>query len=253
MERVDRASLATFLAAVPLLGPGEIALAADVAHHMRVRRLEPGDPIQLLDGAGGVARGTLARLDKGGAVVEVDGVDRRPPPPPVHILVPVADRDRSLWLAEKCTELGLSSWRPVRWRRSHGVASRGDGEGFQAKLRARMGAALTQAEGAWLPELYPPAEPAAALAALPPGGRLVLDVDGEPLLRCVGDAPAAGVVLALGPEGGLERDERDTLVAAGFRPAALPGGILRFETAGVVALALTLAALPAGTGGFDGR
>jgi 16S rRNA (uracil1498-N3)-methyltransferase len=34
------------------------------------------------------------------------------------LLAPVADRDRMLWLAEKTVELGLTSWRPVVWRRS---------------------------------------------------------------------------------------------------------------------------------------
>ena len=253
MERVDRASVATFLAPAPLARAGEVELDADVAHHMRVRRLATGADVQLLDGAGGVARGTLRRLAKGSAVVEVDRVERRAPPPPVHLLVPVADRDRSLWLAEKCAELGVASWRPVRWRRSQGVASRGEGDAFQARVRARMAAALVQSEGAWLPELVAPAAPAAALAALRGAARLVLDPDGEPLQSSLAGEPPSAVALAVGPEGGFERDERDALTAAGFHLAALPGGILRFETAGVVAVALTLAALQRGAGGSDGR
>ena len=256
MERVDRASVATFLAPAPLVRAGEVELDADVAHHMRVRRLATGADVQLLDGAGGVGWGTLRRLAKASAVVEVDSVERRAPPPPVHLLVPVADRDRSLWLAEKCAELGVASWRPVRWRRSQGVASRGESDAFQARVRARMAAALVQSEGAWLPELVAPAAPAAALdalAALRGAARLVLDPDGPPLQVALEGEPPSAVALALGPEGGFERDERDALTAAGFHLAALPGGILRFETAGVVAVALTLAALQRGAGGSDGR
>jgi 16S rRNA (uracil1498-N3)-methyltransferase len=61
------------------------------------------------------------------------------------------------------------------------------------------------------------------------------------------------VTLALGPEGGVERDERAAMEQAGFVAASIPGNILRFETAGIVALALTLAALPTGAGALDGR
>ena len=253
MDRVDRAGVATFLAPAPLLGPGDVSLHADVAHHIRVRRLAVGDALQLVDGAGGVAQGVLTQVAKGAAVVRVLGVARRAPPPSVHLLVPVADRDRTLWLAEKCTELGLASWRPVRWRRSHGVATRGEGEAFEARVRARMAAALVQSEGGWLPQLHAVAMPDAALAALPASTCLLLDPDGVPLRDALGGAAELPVAIALGPEGGFERSELDALSGHGFRAVALPGGILRFETAGVAALVLTLAALPAGAGASHGR
>ena len=58
-----------------------------------------------------------------------------------------------LWLAEKCTELGATSWRPIEWRRSASVSPRGSGPAFQARLEGRMISALTQSGGAWLPEV----------------------------------------------------------------------------------------------------
>jgi 16S rRNA (uracil1498-N3)-methyltransferase len=240
VERVDRPSVATFLAPEPLVGGGSVRFGEDVTHHMRVRRLAEGDRVGLRDGVGGVAWGTLRQLAKGFAVVDVGAVARRERQPPVHLVVPVADRDRTLWLAEKAVELGAASWRPVLWNRSRGVASRAEGPGFEGKLRARMAAALAQSEGAWLPSVHPSAPLDAALAALDAGVRLLLDPDGEPLVALPLAPP---VTIAIGPEGGVERVERDRLVDAGFRPAALPGNILRFETAGVVALALVLAPL----------
>ena len=56
----------------------------------------------------------------------------------------------------------------------------------------------------------------------------------------------APVTIAVGPEGGVEADERQRFVAAGFAPVSLGGNILRFETAGVAALAIvrTRLALP---------
>ena len=53
----------------------------------------------------------------------------------------------------------------------------------------------------------------------------------------------APVVLALGPEGGFEPEERDAFEAAGWRGASLGSNVLRFETAAIAALALTRALL----------
>ena len=116
-----------------------------------MRRLEPGARVQVLDGAGAVATGTLTRVAKSGATVTIEEVAHVTAPAAVHLLAPIADRDRMLWLAEKTTELGLTSWRAVMWRRSRGVSPRGEGTAFHAKVRARMIAALTQSGGAWLP------------------------------------------------------------------------------------------------------
>ena len=240
MERVDRPTLATFFAEGPFAEGASTTLGEDAAHHIRVRRLDVGERVSLVDGAGAVARGTLVRVARGHAVVEVDRVERRAELAAVHVLVPVADRERMLLLAEKCVELGATSWRPVIWRRSRSVSPRGEGAGFQGKVRARMASALTQCEGAWLPELHPDATPERAVAAAPAGLRIVLDSDAPPLLSL----PISGVVtIAVGPEGGLERTERDDLVAAGFAPASLGGHSLRFETAALAALAIVRAAL----------
>lgn len=241
MERADQATVATLFAdGEPLEAGGSVTLGEDVAHHLRVRRLDVGAPVGLLDGAGRRGVGTLLKLAKSQAVMSVERVEDVAALPPVHLLVPVADRERMLWLAEKAAELGATSWRPVLWKRSRSVSPRGEGAAFQAKVRQRMIQALTQSENPWTPTLFPDATPAAAAAAAPPGPRLVLDVDGEPI---AGVALSGPVSVAVGPEGGLERSELDALVAAGFRRVALAGHVLRFETAAVAALAVVRAAL----------
>ena len=201
------------------------------------------------------------KLSKSYAAVDVQLVESEAPPPAVHLLVPIADRERMLWLAEKATELGLASWRPVMWRRSKSVSPRGEGVGFQEKVRARMIAALTQSGGSWLPTLFPDAPLERAILAAPEGGglRFLLDQEGAPMLLHVraevGDTPALGrspLTLALGPEGGLEPAERDALRGAGFVPVSLGDRTLRFETAGLAALAIVRAALTASSGGTRG-
>jgi 16S rRNA (uracil1498-N3)-methyltransferase len=159
--------------------------------------------------------------------------------------LPVADRDRMLWLAEKACELGCTSWRPVLWRRSRSVSPRGEGVAFQQKVMARMTSALAQSEGAWLPQPFPEASLERALLAAPPGDRLVLDPAGTPMVGPSTVPLQEPVVLAIGPEGGIEADELEALAGAGFRSVRLGPTILRFETAAVAALAIARTSLSA--------
>ncbi len=249
VERIGASSVATFFSTEPPVAGAITTLSDDAAHHLRVRRMGPSDRIRLTDGAGCVGVGILIRLSKSGGAVEVEEVERVEPPPDVHLMVPIADRDRMLWLAEKSAELGATTWRPVLWRRSRSVTPRGEGTAFQGKIRARMISALEQSGGAWLPTLYPDAPLDRALAAVPSGTRFVLDAGGTPMLEASAPAP---VTIAIGPEGGLEDAELEALAAAGFRPVNIAAGILRFETAAVAGLAIVRAALGK-TGRIDER
>jgi len=242
VERRDPSGLAVFVTEEPPIEGVTSVLGEDAAHHLRVRRIDVGAVVGLRDGAGHVAEGTLVRLAKSAAHVEVSAVTLVAPPRPVHLLVPVADRDRMLWLAEKAAELACTSWRPVLWHRSRSVSPRGEGVTFLAKVQARMRSALAQSQGAWLPQLFPEATPDRAALAAPEGTRLVLDVGGVGLTGARAPTLREAVTIAVGPEGGFEPQERDALVAAGFQPVSLGGTILRFETAAVVALGIVRSA-----------
>ena len=242
-----------FVTADPF-SPGQtITLGEDEAHHIRVRRLELGQQVGLLDGRGTCGTGVLVRLAKRHAAVTVESATTAEPPPSVHLMLPVADRDRMLWLAEKATELGATSWRPVLWKRSKSVHPRGDGPVFRQKVAARMAGALEQSRGAWLPVIYPSATLERAITATPEGPRLVLDLRGEPIATLVAQALesvreyGAGrlrpITLAVGPEGGIEEYELDALQRAGFRAVSIGNTTLRFETAAVAALAVVRSAL----------
>ena len=240
-----------FVTAEPFTLGSTAVLDEAAARHMRVLRLDAGAVVGLRDGQGRVGAGQLVRLAKAQAHVEVTEAVSVPPLPPVHLLVPVADRDRMLWLAEKAAELGATSWRPVLWRRSRSVTPRGEGVSFQAKVRARMEGALAQSEGAWLPQHFPEATIERAILAAPPGDRVVLDPAGPPLVGREAPPLAAPFVVAVGPEGGLEPDETAHLIAAGFRRASLGPSIVRFETAAIAAVAVARTYFGAGTTGLE--
>lgn len=251
MERSHRRGIATFLAAdEPLLPGATISLGELVARHVRAVRYGVGNEIRLIDGTGTRAQATIVRLSRDTVAAQIDAIEEVAPLPAVHALVPVADRERMLWLAEKAAELGVTSWRPVMWKRSRSVMPRGEGPTFTRKVRAKMAGALEQSEGAHLPLLFPEATPERAIAAAPEGARMVLDPGGVPLLEVDLAAP---VTLAIGPEGGLEGAELAQLEAAGFVRASLGHGILRFETAAVAAIAITRSLLASSSLSFPRR
>ena len=254
-------STPTFVTAEPFVAGRQVVLGEAAVHHIRVRRLEIGARVALLDGQGGRASGVLVRLAKRNATVEVDAVHTEAAPVPVHLILPIADKERMLWLAEKAAELGASSWRPVQFRRSRSVAARGEGTMFTQKVSARMAGALEQSGNAWLPTIYPDATIDRAVAAAPAGIRIILDGSGEPLARLdalvarsavaraahpVPCAPSAAgddatpepVTIAVGPEGGIEPDELERFIEGGFRTASVGATVLRFETAAIAALGI---------------
>jgi 16S rRNA (uracil1498-N3)-methyltransferase len=209
-----------------------------------VRRLASGDVVRITDGRGQIADGTIVSIRRAEVAVTLGAtVTDVPRPAAMQLCVPVGDRDRTLWLVEKATELGVSRLQQVAFHRSASVSTRGDGTGFARKLEARAVAALEQSGGAWLPELLPSTTVDALVDDTPNGGdpsvfRILLDARGEPLLHVATLAGDAEPVLLFGPEGGIDSDEREALLRAGWHPARLADTTLRFETAGVAAAAV---------------
>ena len=234
MDRRHRATVATFFADESLVAGASLALPGEVARHVHVRRLREGDTLRLTNGRGAVGEATLERLAKDEARVTIGDVAVIPLPPRLGLLVPVADRERMLWLGEKCAELAITCWQPVFFQRSASVSPRGEGEKFAEKLRARMIGAIEQSGGAWLPEIRRELSLADALvrSAELPAARFLLERGGASLA----DQRPKAAELLLGPEGGIEAGERALIVDEhGWLPASLADTTLRFETAGVVA------------------
>lgn len=239
VERRRLPSVTTFHAEGSLESGAMVALPEGAAHHVRVKRMNVGDDVRVTDGRGRVAQGSIHRIARASVEVAVRDVMIVERPVTLVLHPPVGDRDRMLWLAEKATELAVTAWKPVVFHRSRSVAPRGEGEAFQARIRARMVSALEQSGGAWLPEIHPVTDVATAAHDTAMPVRYLLDAGGS---RLDASDAATGAAVILGPEGGLQPEERTQLVAAGWRPVALASTILRFETAAVAAVAAIRAA-----------
>lgn len=219
---------------------------AEGRHAVQVRRVQPGERVDLADGAGvrveGVVRRVITNGGKPGPAVVVEVVARveEPVPSPRLVLVQaLAKGDRDVAAVETATELGVD--RVVPWQAARSVVVwRGERAAkSQKRWAATAFAATKQSRRSRIPEvsdLVTTAElcelvAAAALA-------VVLHESAERPLTAV-ELPAEGdLVVVVGPEGGIADDELDQLVAAGAVAVRLGATVLRSSSAGPAALAV---------------
>jgi 16S rRNA (uracil1498-N3)-methyltransferase len=233
--RAAPAAAVTLYARGPFQAGGVVILEEEEAHHVRVRRLNDGAAVRLVDARGGIATARLA-LEGDVVAARVIAATQVSPPPVAEILVGAGDRDRFLDLVEKATELGATRIVPVVTERAQQVATRFQAAHVEKAVR-RAREAVKQCGAAWAPAVVAPVLLADALrTAQPRAARFVADAEGTglPPLR-----EGEGVVWCIGPEGGLTDAELASVKAASFRPVALGRAVLRFETAALAALAIT--------------
>ena len=197
-------------------------LSPDDAHHFsRVLRLAPGQPVTLADGRGAWCE---ARFGPEPEPVGPVAVEPAPAPALCVAFVPVKGEGPE-WYVQKLTELGIDEIVPLISERS---VVRWDGpraaRAHERMVRAAREACL-QCRRLHLPTVAPVTDLARFLAgrAVTGSGTALADPDGAP-------PPAALTTLAVGPEGGFSPAELALAPAV-----ALPGHILRAETAAVLA------------------
>jgi 16S rRNA (uracil1498-N3)-methyltransferase len=205
------------------------------AHHLaHVMRAKAGDQVILFDGAGGEYAAVVERVARSTielAVLAHRAIDRElAAPVVVGASLPKGDRQR--WLIEKLVELGVTDFVPLATAR--GVAQ--PVGNVVDRLRRAVVEASKQCGRNRLMQIQPPQKwrafvcdaPAAAgrLIAHPGADRTLADV-----VRGAPSAAAAGMFLAVGPEGGFTDDEARLALSAGWTGVDLGSRILRVETA----------------------
>lgn len=222
---------------VPTLpDPGPTAVDGDLAHHLgRVLRSRPGDPVRLGDGRGGTAEAEVTLVQRDRVQLLVRRVLREPPPSPRLLLAFAPPRQqRSEWLFEHGTEVGVAVFQPLWTERTRPQGERP--ERWTKVVRAAAG----QCDRAWLPEVHPAVELATFLRSQDlPARRWIATAGAPPLGQHEG--PHDDVVLLVGPEGGFSVAEVGAAAAAAFVPCGLGPHVLRAETAALVGASILMA------------
>ena len=221
-----------------LVSPGtanigqRITLDESEVHHLKVRRAREHQGVEVLDGAGLTGTGVLVRAGEKW-LVEIRSAERKPSPPDLILAVAAGDRERFTWMAEKAVELGVTRLVPLDTDRTTGVASRVKQSHIE-KLRRVVLEATKQCGAVWAPLVQYPVSLTEFLAGSLRGNGWLADPAGAAPPAELDNTP---LTILVGPEGGFSPEEREAILAAGYRSTALGLNTLRFETAALAAAA----------------
>lgn len=226
-----------------LLASDRVRLSGPEARHAAtVRRLRPGERVDLTDGCGLLAECVVTRGGRDELDVEVRARwEYSPPAPRLTVVQALAKGERDERAVEAMTEAGVDVIVPwaadrsvARWREREGKAL--------ARWRAKAREAAKQSGRAFIPTVT-------ELATTPGVGERLADaalgvvLDGAARSRLTTlTVPDRGDVLAvIGPEGGMTPEELAAFESAGAVGARLGPTVFRTSTAGVTAAAVLLA------------
>lgn len=221
---------------------GELAVVDGDAgfHASTVRRIRPGEHLDLSDGAGVVAHCEVEDVTKNALTARV--LDRRVvtrPTPTVTIVQALPKSDRSELAVELATEAGADA--VLAWQAARCIA-RWDGaakidKGLR-RWRAVARSAARQSRRPYIPDVdgvLGTAELVERVRATE-GAVLVLHESATAPLADTVPAQTESLTLVVGPEGGITDEELLDLTAAGAVAVRLGPSVLRTSTAAAVAL-----------------
>lgn len=211
-------------------------------HAAVVRRTQPGERVELTDGAGHVAWCVVTSADRSGLICEVESRYDVPPPAPRVVVVqalPKGDRGESA--VETLTEVGVDEIVPwsaarciTRWKGERG-------EKALRKWRSTAREAAKQSRRAWLPYINDPATTAAVADRLASSALgIVLHETADDGLAAVPLPDDGEILVVVGPEGGVTPYELAAFTAAGAAVTRMGPTVLRTSTAGTVAAGVIL-------------
>jgi 16S rRNA (uracil1498-N3)-methyltransferase len=222
----------------------------EARHAVTVKRLAPGESVDIADGAGKRLSGTVVSASPSELTVECSALAVEGRPDIRLVLVQaLAKGDRDELAAETATELGIDAVIPwqsersiVRWKGERAAKA-------HAKWQSVVTAAAKQARRAWIPEVRAAVDTPGLVAAVEAAGlAVILHEDAVRPLRSVLESwqgsragAATGpreVLLIVGPEGGISPREVTRLCGAGAVTALLGHHVLRSSTAGPAAVVL---------------
>lgn len=235
------------------LRPGDsfVLDGSEAKHAVTVKRLEVGESVDIVDGAGTRLVGSVTAAGQGSLTVLAADVREEPRPAVRLVLVQaLAKGDRDELAVETATELGIDAVIPwqsersiVRWKGERAAKS-------HAKWQSVAAAAAKQARRAWIPEVRAAVDGSGLASAVAAADlAIILHEDAKRPLRDVledwngrasdgGAGAAREVLLIVGPEGGISPREVTKLSDAGAVTALLGHHVLRSSTAGPAAVVL---------------
>ena len=215
--------------------------------HALVKRMEVGESIDLGDGTGRRAVGTVHSLTDHGVIVRVEQLREERTSPRIYLVQALAKDGRDLLAIETATELGVYGVLPwsadrsiVRWKGERAAKA-------HTKWQNTVTAAAKQSRRALIPEvyyLYSTTDLVELIEEVTGTGSAVFILHEQATERLSAQAAklAGGenlpeeIYLLVGPEGGISDREVQLFTEAGAHLALLGDEVLRSSTAGSAAM-----------------
>jgi 16S rRNA (uracil1498-N3)-methyltransferase len=206
-------------------------------HHMRtVLRLPVDARVSLFDPAGVEHRGVIDHYDRDRAVIRIESSSISPARPRIILAAAIIKGPRMDFIVEKAAELGASELWPLVC--AHGLV-RSPGLERIARWRRLALAAAKQSQSSSAMHVREPIGLDDLIRSVPRETLAIICEQGaDPLGRVIRRAHPRAILIAIGPEGDFDDDERATAASAGFVAAGLGPNRLRSETAALGAVSI---------------
>jgi len=221
-------------------GP-HLTLTGDEAQHCsRVMRKQPGDSIEIFDGAGRVAVCEITHVSKSAVQARIITETRAQPlKAAIHLLPALIKAEPFEWLLEKAVELGAASIQPIITERTVIHLDAAQTEKKLAKWRRHMIESAKQCHTPFVPGLKAPVSFANGLKQTVDFKLIpALSEHTRTLKQVLPASKPASVAVLIGPEGDFTADEEAQALKAGFIPITLGPLVFRAETAAISTLAI---------------
>lgn len=229
----------------PLAAGQQLELPADVAHHINVVRMEPGDALTLFNGDGGEYTAVLTEVQKKKAWAEVKVFAPREAELPFAVTLAQAlpEGTKMDWIIEKAVELGVAGIQPLAARR---CVVRLSAERAEKKLEHWNGIVVSASEQCGRNRLAAVAAPLEFrdwIAQQDLHKRVILTPRAsESLADWARHQPPQALSIMVGPEGGFSDEEEAEALRRGALPLSIGPRVLRTETAALAAVSILSAA-----------
>lgn len=211
---------------------------AEGKHAATVRRVRPGERIQVTNGLGLRLRGVVNQAEGSSVLITVDSLVQEPKPEfQITLIQALAKGDRDEMAVQSATELGAIG--VVPWQSDRSV-SRWEASKIAkgvARWQAIVLEAMKQSLQVWLPEVLEP-KTSKQLVSLFEHFDHVLVLDPFAETHLVDLELKGSVAVVVGPEGGISESELQMFEAAKAQGIRLGSAVLRTSTAGPSAIAV---------------
>ncbi len=212
-------------------------LSEDASKHcVQVLRMKEGDPLQLINGKGGLYTAVIIKADKKYCSVKIENTSYQPQEER-RICVAISllkNANRWEWFLEKAVEIGVQEIIPL-------LCGRTEKQNFKwERSQQIVVSAMLQSRQVWLPQLHEPTTFNEVVTNSHSSTQKLIahcrEDEGKISLQAL--QIQNNIQIVIGPEGDFTEKEIHLALQKNYQPVSLGTTRLRTETAGVVASAL---------------